>query len=367
MGVSVDSEVVSQKAIPDVKIAMDDRIDLRSDFLSRPTEAMIEAMFVAISKPPSTGRDEDPVVKKLESLAAEMLGKEEALFCPTCTMCNQIAVNTLCKRGDILLAPTKAHVLTSEGGAAAALSGVQIVTLETKRGQMSPTFLEAALIPEARDGRPSVGLILIENTHLRSGGCVVPESIMRKTAEIAAANGVPVHLDGSRMFNAAAFLGVEPINLACHADTVSISLNKGLSAPVGALLAGSSELIKTAVEIRQQFGGGWQSPGVLAAAGIVALEQMTSNLAADNENARKLAFGLNQMDGLSILNDPVETNVLLIGIEYSETARDSFLDRLAQKGVLLMPYDEGTIRAVVHKDHSSDDIDRVIRVIKRTM
>ena len=258
---------------------MDDCIDLRSDFLSRPTEAMSDAMLEAISRPLCTGRDDDPVVKRLEGLAAEILGKEEALFCPTCTMCNQIAVNSQCRRGDILLAPERAHVLTSEGGAAAALSGVQVITLETSRGRMSSSSLEAALVPEARDGRPSVGLILIENTHLRSGGCVVPENVMRKIAAIGASKGVPVRLDGSRLFNAAAFLGVESVNLACYADTVSISLNKGLSAPVGALLAGTSELIRHAVEVRQRFGGGWQSPGVLAAAGIVALEQMNVALA----------------------------------------------------------------------------------------
>ena len=279
-------------AVPNEGTVAAERFDLRSDYISRPTEAMVEAMVAASSETPGIGFREDPVVSRLEALCADLLGKEDALFCPTCTLCNQIAVNAFCRPGDILLTPSKAHVLTSEGGAAAALSGAQAETVETERGAMLPAALAAALAPEPGGGRPRVGLVLVENTHLRAGGCAVSAENMGTVAELAAAHGVPVHLDGARLFNAAAFLGVEVADLTRDADTVALSLNKGLSAPVGAVLAGAADLIAEAVDIRQRFGGGWRPAGIPAAAGIVALEQMTGCMAADNENARLLARGL---------------------------------------------------------------------------
>ncbi|MDP6884794.1 MAG: beta-eliminating lyase-related protein, partial [Rhodospirillales bacterium] len=249
--------------------------DLRSDFISRPTAAMVEAMVAASAEKPAIGFREDPVVSRLEAQSAELLGKEDALFCPTCTLCNQIAVNAFCRPGDILLTPPKAHVLTSEGDAAAVLSGVRAECVEAQRGAMLPAALEAALARQAGEGKARIGAVLVENTHLRAGACAVPEDNMKTVAELAAATGVAVHLDGSRLFNAAAFLGVGVTDLTRHADTVALSLNKGLSAPLGAVLAGSADFIAVAVDIRQRFGGGWRPAGIPAAAGIVALDQMT--------------------------------------------------------------------------------------------
>ena len=343
------------------------RFDLRSDFISRPTEAMVEAMATASYETPGIGLREDPVVSRLEALSADLLGKEDALFCPTCTLCNQIAVNTFCRPGDVLLMPSKAHVLTSEGGAVAALSGAQAETVETERGAMVPAALEAALTPQPGGGRPRVGLVLVENTHLRAGGYAVPEDNMRTVAELAAAHGIPVHLDGSRLFNAAAFLGVEVTDLTRHADTVALSLNKGLSAPLGAVLAGDANLIAEAVDIRQRFGGGWRPAGIPAAAGIVALEQMTGCMVEDNANARSLARGLAGIEGVSVVNEPVETNILFIAVHRPGFDREGFLDRLAGKGVLLLPYDDGAMRAVLHKDIAAAHIDGIVRVFEEVL
>ena len=337
------------------------RFDLRSDYISRPTEAMVEAMVAASSETPGIGFREDPVVARLEALAADILGKEDALFCPTCTLCNQIPVNAFCRPGDILLTPSKAHVLTSEWGAAAALSGAQAETVETERGAMLPAALAAALAHEPGGGRPRVGLVLVENTHLRAGGCAVSVENMAAVAELATGHGVPVHLDGSRLFNAAAFLGVEVTDLTRHVDTVALSLNKGLSAPLGAVLAGAGDLIAKAVDIRQRFGGGWRPAGIPAAAGIVALEQMTGCMAVDNDNARLLARGLVGIDGVSVINEPVETNVLFIAVHRQGFDREGFLDRLAGKGVLLMAYDNGTMRAVLYKDIVAAHIEGIVR------
>ncbi len=239
-----------------VGTAVAECFDLRSDFISRPTEGMVEAMVAASAETPGIGFREDPVVSRLEALSAELLGKEDALFCPTYTLCNQIAINASCQPGDVILAPHMAHALISEGGAPAALSGAQAEIVETERGAMLPAALEAALARKAAGRRPRVGLIVMENTHVHSGGCAVPEDTMKAVAELATAHGVPVHLDGSRLFNAAAFLSVEVTDLTRHADTVAISLNKGLSAPVSAVLAGTAERIAEAVDICHRFGGG---------------------------------------------------------------------------------------------------------------
>ncbi|MDP6788328.1 MAG: GntG family PLP-dependent aldolase [Rhodospirillales bacterium] len=338
--------------------------DLRSDFISRPTAAMVEAMVAASAEKPAIGFREDPVVSRLEAQSAELLGKEDALFCPTCTLCNQIAVNAFCRPGDILLTPPKAHVLTSEGDAAAVLSGVRAECVEAQRGAMLPAALEAALARQAGEGKARIGAVLVENTHLRAGACAVPEDNMKTVAELAAATGVAVHLDGSRLFNAAAFLGVGVTDLTRHADTVALSLNKGLSAPLGAVLAGSADFIAVAVDIRQRFGGGWRPAGIPAAAGIVALDQMTGCMADDNENAWSLARGLAAIEGVSVINQPVETNVLFVAVDRPGFDREGFLDRLAGKGVLLMPYDEGTMRAVLHKDITAAHIDGIVGIFE---
>jgi threonine aldolase len=340
-----------------------ERIDLRTDFISRPTAAMVEAMVAASAEPPGLGLREDPVVSRLEALAADVLGKEDALFCPTCTLCNQIAVNAFCRPGDVLVAPAGAHVLTSEGGAAAALSGALVHAVEAERGEMSPAAVEAAITPQPGGGRSRVGLVLIENTHLRSGGRVVSERNMREISAVASGQGVPVHLDGSRLFNAAAYLDVEPARLARHADTVAVSLNKGLSAPLGAILAGSARSITEAVEIRQRFGGGWRPAGIPAAAGIVALERMTGCMAGDHENARLLARGLAEIEGVSVLNQPVETNILFVAVRVAGIDREGFLEHLAGKGVLLLPFDGDTMRAVLHKDITAADVEHVVRMV----
>ena len=233
------------------------KIDLRSDFAARPTKAMIEAMVRAAEMPSGFGLREDPTVVRLEALAAEILGKEDALFVPTCMMANQIAIHVCCRPGDVFLTEAEAHVVTSESAAASVLSGAMPRCVAAVNGAFDLDDLVAALKPGDTQ-RPAAALVLQENTHVRSGGRDVAFEHMQAIAEMARAQGVPVHLDGARIFNAATALGRPASDLAQLAETVSFNLNKGLCAPLGAILAGTSDFVNDAVRVRQMFGGGWR-------------------------------------------------------------------------------------------------------------
>ena len=232
-------------------------IDLRTDFISRPTRAMVEAMVRAANAAPGFGLRDDPTVAALERRAAEILGKEDALFCPTCTAANQIAINVQTAPGDRVAADATSHIITSEGGAPGALSGVMMQGIPGHRGEMPMDVLAATLDA----GDPTQGrtrLVVIENTHVRSGGTVLSLDYMTRVRKEAAARNIRVHVDGSRLFNAAAALGVNAKALTALADTVAVSLNKGLAAPLGAILAGSRDVIERAVTVRHRWGGSWR-------------------------------------------------------------------------------------------------------------
>ena len=335
-------------------------IELRSDFLARPTPEMIEAMVRAAEKPCGFGLREDPTVLRLETLAADILQKQDALFTPTCMMANQIAMHLRCRAGEIFLTEMDAHVVTSESAAVSALSGVMPRLLPAANGALDIESLVAALRPvDAQRARPAA--VLQENTHVRSGGRVIQLEHMRKVYDVAKAHGVSVHLDGARIFNAATALACDAREIAAQADTVSFNLNKGLCAPIGAILAGPREVINEAERVRQMFGGGWRPAGVLAAAGIVALETMIERLGEDHAQARRLAEGLKSQGSVVVDSAATETNIVLV--KPISMSPMYLADELAKRGVHVLPFGE-YVRLVTHREIDKDAVEVTLEAFR---
>jgi threonine aldolase len=315
-------------------------IDLRSDTITRPTQAMRRAMCEA-----AVGDDvfgEDPTVNRLEEYVAELLGKEAALYAPSGTMCNQIAVSVGTDRGDEVLLHEGSHIFNYEAGAPALLSSVQIKPLPGEGGVVSADTVRAAARSEdVHFPRPR--LLCLENTHNTAGGKVFPLEDFASAATAARELGMKVHLDGARLFNAQAATGTPAREWCEHADTVSVCSSKGLGAPVGSLLAGDEETIRKARRVRKAFGGGMRQAGVIAAGSLYAFEHHTERLVEDHERARKLAAGLEKAGYRA---GPPETNIVLV--ETGEA--DLFLRALAREGVLATPGRAGFVRLCTHLD-----------------
>ena len=325
-------------------------IDLRSDTVTKPTPAMREAMARA-----EVGDDvygEDPTVNRLQAMAAERLGKEAAIFVPSGTMANQCAIRALTHHGDVVLASDGAHVLRYESGAAAALSGVQIKTVG-RDGLLDADDVRAAINPPDHHLAP-VTAVAIENTHNSAGGRVFPFEQLQRVTGAARERGLKLHLDGARLFNAVTASGIAAHRWAEPFDTVSFCLSKGLGAPVGSLVCGAAALIDRIHRIRKMLGGGMRQAGILAAAGIHALDHHVERLADDHANARRLADGLNGL-GLRVYPPP-ETNIVLFRVD--DTMK--FARALRPRQVLMNPVSDGVFRAVTHLDVSADDIDEAI-------
>ena len=335
-------------------------IEFRSDFLARPTPEMIEAMVRAAEKPSGFGLREDPTVLQLETLAADILKKQDALFTPTCMMANQIAMHLHSRAGEIILTEAEAHVVTSESAAVSALSGVMPRLLPAVNGALDTESLVAALRPvDFQRARPAS--VLQENTHVRSGGRVIPLKHMRKVYDVAKVHDVSVHLDGARIFNAATALTCPASEIAAQADTVSFNLNKGLCAPIGAILAGPSELIVEAERVRQMFGGGWRPAGVLAAAGIVALETMIGRLGEDHAQARNLAEGLMPQQNVVVDAAATETNIVLV--KPVSMSPMYLAEELAKRGVHVLPFGE-FVRLVTHREIDEDAVEATLEAFR---
>jgi threonine aldolase len=340
-------------------------IDFRTDFIARPTTAMIAAMNRAARLQPDLGHREDPTVARLEAKAAALLGKQDALFCPTCTQANQIAIYLACRPGESVIADNMSHIYNSEAGGSAALSGALAVRVNGRNGTLDPDEVRAA-IRVGDSSRSRTALIVMENTHVYSGGRVVPLAAMRAIRKLAQQRRLPVHIDGARLFNAAVALGQPARALAACADSVAVSLNKGLGAPMGAVLAGSREMIAEAVRVRQMLGGGWRPANIMAAAATVALETMIDRLADDHRNARRLAEGLAGCRGIAVDLAQVETNIVLARIDEGVIATGELIARLARRGILVMPITVGAgnvLRFVTHHDIRRRDIDRTVGAI----
>jgi threonine aldolase len=333
-------------------------MDFRSDTVTRPTAAMRKAMAEA-----EVGDDvfgEDPTVNRLQEVAAWRLRKEAGLFFPTGTMANQAAIRCWTEPGDEILVERRSHILNYELAAFAVVSGVMARPVEGERG-----IVRAAAL--AREFRPksyylsSPSLICVENTTNMTGGTVYPLATLREIRALATENGLPIHMDGARLFNAAIALGVEPFEIAQFADSVMISLSKGLAAPAGSLLCGPADLIEKARKWRRLLGGGMRQAGVLAAAGLVGLQEMVGRLAEDHENARRLSAGL---QGTRFRCEVPETNIVIVDVRETGRTSDQVVAMLAKEGVKALPADAARIRMVTHCDVARQDVDEAVAVMR---
>ncbi|OBS09451.1 low-specificity L-threonine aldolase [Acidihalobacter prosperus] len=345
--------------------ASETTVDLRSDTLTRPTDSMREAMARA-----EVGDDvygEDPTVNALEALAAERLGKAAALFVPSGTMGNLISVLAQCGRGDEMILGADAHIFYYEQGGAAGFGGVQPRTLANRAdGTLDLAEVEAAIRAD-NDHYPVTRLIALENTHNRCGGRVLGVDYMDAAAALAHARGLRLHVDGARIWNAAVALGVSPARLLAGADSVSACLSKGLSAPVGSVVAGDRDFIRRARRLRKALGGGMRQAGVIAAAGIVALEEMVERLAEDHANARLLANGLAALDGVRIDPTAVQTNLVYFELARPGPDAGDFCAALERRGVRMGATSATGVRAVIHRHVHAAAVDRTLAAVAETL
>ncbi len=339
---------------------MHDIVDLRSDTLTLPTPAMREAMARA-----EVGDDvweEDPTVKRLEETAARRVGKEAALLVTSGTQGNLASVLAQTRPGQEIILDRDCHIFNYEVAGAALIGGVQTLPIPTERGFLTPEQVRDSIRP-SNVHIPQTGLVCLENTHNRHGGtCCTPEEI-EAVAAAAHNAGVPVHLDGARIFNAAVALGRPLVDFCRHVDSVTFCLSKGLAAPVGSLVCGTRDFVSRARRIRKMLGGGMRQSGVLAAAGLVALETMVDRLAEDHANARRLAEGVARLPACRVDLATVQTNILIFRVERSGGVGELVTGCLARK-VKIHQVGPSAIRCVTHKDVDRDDIDRALEAFR---
>lgn len=336
-------------------------IDLRSDTLTRPSAAMRRAMAEA-----EVGDDvygEDPTVARLEARTAALLGKEAALFVPSGTMANQIAIGVHAGPGDELLCSTTAHVYVWEGGAIARLWGATARTIETPTQMLSADALNGKIRPDDSH-YPRTRLVCLENTHNRGGGRVQPIAEVAAVSSWARAHGLAMHLDGARLMNAVVASGQPADAWAAHFDTVSVCFSKGLGAPVGSVLAGPTELIRKAHRLRKVLGGGMRQAGVIAAAALYALDHNVNRLADDHRNAQVLAVAIQKVPGLSLESGPVETNLVWVAVDRDFGTAAEVVARLKDNGVLASALGPQTIRLCTHLDVSEEQAEEAARAIE---
>lgn len=336
------------------------RIDLRSDTVTTPTPEMRKAMAAA-----EVGDDvygEDPTVRRLEERAAGLLGKEDGLYVPSGTMGNLVSVMTHVARGNEVVLEAEAHIYYYEVGGLCVVAQAVPRLISGENGTFTPEMLAAALrAPNVHFPLPV--LLCLENTHNRAGGAVWPQDRFDAVADAAHQAGLAVHLDGARVFNAATYLGRPAAEVACKADTVMFCLSKGLAAPVGSCLVGPKDWIARARKNRKIVGGGLRQVGVLAAAGLVALDTMIERLADDHANARTLAAGLSEIKGLGVDAAGVQTNMVMCYVDGLGITAPDFSKRLTAKGILTNAVDPRKVRFVTHKDVSASDIGLALKVI----
>lgn len=340
-------------------------IDLRSDTVTLPTPAMRQAMYQA-----ELGDDvfgEDPTVNRLEAMSAERTGKEAALFVASGTMGNLTALLTHCQRGHEAIMGDRAHSFLFEAGGSAALGSIHPRTIPNQPdGTLRLEDIKAAIRPDNLH-HPRTRLVCLENTHNRCGGAVLTPEYTDSVGELARRHGLAVHLDGARVFNAAVALGVDVRDLTHAVDSVQFCLSKGLSAPVGSLLCGTGEFIAEARRWRKVLGGAMRQAGVLAAAGIEALDNMVDRLADDHANARRLADDLAEIPGLAVNLPSVQTNIVIWDLATKRVTPPEVVERLSAAGVKILAIGGRQFRAVTHYGIKADDIDRAVSVTRRLM
>jgi threonine aldolase len=341
-------------------------VDLRSDTVTNPTEEMRHAMAQAVVGDDVYG--EDPTVNRLEELAASLVGKKAALFVPSGTMSNLAAILAHCGRGDEVILGDKAHTVLFEGGGIAALGGVHPRQIPNQPdGTLAFEDILGAIRSEDVH-HPISRLVALENTHNRCGGVALSEEYTREVGELAHAHGMLVHLDGARLFNAAVAEGVEGWVLAGPVDSVAFCLSKGLCAPVGSLLCGSEEFIYRARRIRKQLGGGMRQAGVLAAAGIVALEKMIDRLGEDHARAKRLASGLANIPGIALEPGTPYTNMVFLGLEKTMPVDAAWIAAFcASRGVLVGVVSQRRFRLVTHYWIDDDGVERAVEAFRQAV
>ena len=339
-------------------------IDLRSDSVTQPTQEMRDAMYTA-----PVGDDEygdDPTVKNLEQLCRRKVGKEAGLFVASGTMGNQLAVMTHTVRGDEIIISSGSHIVVHEVGAAAILSGVKVKAVECQDDILTPAIIESACRPSDEDiTQPKSGLVCIENA-LSNGKVMILEQ-MKAVYDAAKAHGLPVHLDGARLFNASVSLGVEAKELTQYCDSVMVCLSKGLCAPVGSVLCGSAEFIEKARKNRKHLCGGMRQAGLLAACGIIAINKMVDRLKDDHDNAKYIADRLSKMKGVRVRSDHVDINLVFFKIDKSRQFIASLPGKMLEHGIKMAGEELGYLRFITNNDVSKADAVRVCDVFEQIL
>jgi threonine aldolase len=338
-------------------------IDMRSDTVTRPSLGMRRAIFEA-----RVGDDvfqDDPTVQRLEAMLAERLSKEAALFVPSGTMSNQVAINAHTRPGDEVIVERNCHTFNYEVAGPAVMAGVQLHPLDGRHGILTADQIRPAVRPDDIH-IPPTRLICLENTHNRAGGVVYPIEEIRRINTLAGEKGIRMHLDGARLFNASVASGVPVRDYAVLFDSVSICLSKGLGAPVGSMVAGGRDFIDRCRRYRKMFGGGMRQVGILAAAGIYALENNIDRLAEDHRNAREFAERVGGVEGIRIDLETVQTNIVVMDIAGLGLDAPAAVARLKERGLLVVVFGETKIRAVTHLDVTTEEVLRAAGIIEET-
>ncbi len=335
-------------------------IDLRSDTVTRPSPEMRRAMAEAVVGDDVFG--DDPTVNRLEAIVAQRLGKEAALFVPSGTMANQVCLYTASDRGDEVLCGTDCHIINYEVAAPAVLSGLLVHPLPDNKGIISAKTIEENIRPK-NIHCPRTAIVALENTHNRAGGTIYPIDTIAEIESVARKHSLWMHLDGARLWNAHVATGIALDKYASYFDTVSVCLSKALGAPVGSCLTGTADFIEKARRTRKLFGGGMRQVGILAAAGIYALENNIERLAEDHTNARYLAENLNGMPGLSVDLETVQSNIVIVNIDPDKMTVDRFIDQLAGRGVLCVAFGPTRVRFVPNLDTTGEDCRKAVAAV----
>jgi len=332
--------------------------------MTKPTAAMRQAIAEA-----EVGDDvwgEDPTVNKLETYAAAILGKPSAMFVPSGTMANQISIRELTNPGEEMIVEADAHIVHYENGAASALAGIQPALLKGERGILTPEQIENAIrIPDIH--APPTTLICLENTHNRAGGTIYSIETISEIHNIASSKNIAMHLDGARLFNAACATGISAKHYASHFETVAFCLSKGLGAPIGSMIVSSNERISRMRRIRKMYGGGMRQAGILAAAGLYALEHNIPKLHDDHKHAKLLSLNLEEIPGIGIDSTATQTNIVVFDVGSVSKNPDKLLDTLRNEGILVSRFTSTTFRAVMHLDITEEDVLYAIQVLKCTL
>lgn len=337
-------------------------IDLRSDTVTLPTEEMLEAIRHA-----ELGDDvfgEDPTVNRLQEMAAEKMGKEAALLVTSGTQANLVSLMSNTKRGDAVILEAESHIYWYEVGGLSAMAGLLPLPIKGHMGALNPQDVEEAIRPK-NIHFPETTLVCIENTHNRAGGTVITPNQIRALSEVAKAHGLKLYMDGARIFNAAVAMETDVKQFTRHVDNLMFCLSKGLSCPIGSIVAGSHEFIEKARKIRKVLGGGMRQAGIIAAPGIIALEKMIDRLREDHTNACLLAEGLSKIEGISVDLKAVQTNIVQMNVKGLGITADQFVSMLKERNILALSMSKNIVRMVTHRGIEKRHIEKTLDVTKK--